>query len=85
MALSCRFQPLFRQRLSSGVRAVRMNAKQDVLIFITAELAFTENAVKKASIFYQLYMFFSGILHHSDSAVFTLQTAMTKRYRTVQK
>jgi hypothetical protein len=58
MVISCRFQPLFPQHLTSDVRAARMNAKQDVLIFIIAELAFTENAVKEASFFYQLYIFF---------------------------
>jgi hypothetical protein len=37
---------------------VRMKPKEDILILIIAKLAFTENAVKEASVFYQLCIFF---------------------------
>jgi hypothetical protein len=48
---SCRLQPLFPQHPALGARVVRINAKQGILIFIIAGLAFTKNAAKEASIF----------------------------------
>jgi hypothetical protein len=48
---SCRLQPLFPQHLTSGVRAVRMNAKEDILIFIIARLRFYQRRGKKSKYF----------------------------------
>jgi hypothetical protein len=60
MRACCRVQPFCSEHLTFG--AVRKNAKEDILIFMIAELAFTENAVKEASFFYGLCIFFTRLL-----------------------
>jgi hypothetical protein len=54
---SCRFHPLVPQHVTPSLRAVRMNAKQGILIFIMAGFAFTKDAVKKQAFLPALHIF----------------------------